>query len=154
MTKHILFILIILCPVCFAQSDSIVIQLINGTVYQYAASEIQGITFFGLPTSIEEQKKIETVLNSFTLYQNYPNPFNPSTNIIYDIPRYGSVEIEIYDIQGQLVRSLGKFQQGPGSHIVSWNGQNNSKIVVSSGTYICRVCFENTFLVKKLMLIK
>lgn len=151
--KLFLFV-IILNLVSYAQSDLIIIKLSNGTENNYAVSEIKNIAFSGFPTSVDETEKMQSILKSFTLYQNYPNPFNPSTNIMYEIPHYGSVEINIYDIQGQLIRSFGKTFQNAGSYQVTWNGQNNSGAMVSSGTYLCRVSFDETFLVKKLLLIK
>lgn len=153
MKKFILFFIII-NSLCFAQSDSLTITLLNGAIYKFAPSEILEITFSGTAVGVEEQKLIENIVTSFTLHQNYPNPFNPSTNIMFEVPHYGSVEINIYDIQGQLVRSFEKTYETAGSHIVNWNGRDDSGSMVSSGTYFCRVNFNNTSLVKKLLLIK
>ncbi|MCP4712563.1 MAG: hypothetical protein GY869_28390, partial [Planctomycetes bacterium] len=45
------------------------------------------------------------------LFQNYPNPFNPSTQIMYGLPTAGRIELSVFAITGQLVRTLVKNRQ-------------------------------------------
>jgi len=154
MKKYILFLLYAVSSVCIAQTDSLFIEKADGTSIKYAVSAIREITFSGVSTSVKEQDLMQKVLSSFKLYQNFPNPFNPTTTIQYDIPRSGEVNIAIYDIQGRLVRSLASFVQQVGSHNIVWDSRNNGGANVSSGTYFCRIDFNNAFLVKKLILLK
>jgi hypothetical protein len=149
-------ILIFLFPasICLAQIDSIFIEFMNGTVRCYAIPSIQEIRFFGSSAGVNDKQLMLNLIKSFTLQQNYPNPFNPSTNIVYELPHSGSVEITIFDIIGRVIRIFRIYHQQAGVHTAVWNGQNDSGISVSSGTYFCRVQFENNYMVNKLLLIK
>ncbi|HPY00944.1 MAG TPA: FlgD immunoglobulin-like domain containing protein, partial [Candidatus Marinimicrobia bacterium] len=66
---------------------------------------------------------------------NYPNPFNASTSIKYTLPQKAHVKIDIYNIQGQLVRTLSKGEESSGTHIAVWDGKDNIGKNVSSGVY-------------------
>ncbi len=140
--------------VCSAQTDSMFVQFVDGTVRGYAISDIKELAFPDGMTSVKEQFLMAHVIENFTLRQNYPNPFNPTTTIQYEIPKTGSVDVAIFDIQGRLVRSLEHTCKQAGTHSVVWDGKNNSEGSISSGTYFCRVSFENKILVTKLVLIK
>jgi hypothetical protein len=67
----------------------------------------------------------------FTLFQNYPNPFNPKTNIEYEIPKSASVELSVYNIQGQKLTTLVFGKNVKGMHRIVWNATD-----ISSGIYI------------------
>jgi hypothetical protein len=92
---------------------------------------------------------------SFGLNQNYPNPFNPSTTISYQVPEDGlNVKIEIYNIVGQLVRTLVDAPQRAGEYKVIWDGRNNQAQHVSSGIYLFRMASKNFVSVKKMLFVK
>jgi hypothetical protein len=154
MKTSIIFLLYAVSSICIAQTDSIFVEKTDGTSIGYAVSAIREITFSGVPTSVKEQDLMQKVLSSFKLYQNFPNPFNPTTTIQYDIPRSGEVNIAVYDIQGRLVRTFASHTQQAGSHAIVWDARNNGGVNVSSGTYFCRIDFNNSFLVRKLVLLK
>ncbi len=82
-----------------------------------------------------------SIPRSFTLAQNYPNPFNPSTTIGYSIPAGDAVHVElkIYDLRGQLVRSLMEREEEPGQYSVHWDGKNDHRQTVGSGVYLYRL---------------
>jgi hypothetical protein len=77
-----------------------------------------------------EISNITGVPTEFALHQNYPNPFNPVTNIEYDLPVDGNIELKIYDITGRLIKTLVNEFKTAGSYIVSFNASN-----LSSGVY-------------------
>jgi hypothetical protein len=91
----------------------------------------------------------------YSLSYNYPNPFNPTTTLRYDVPRPGTkVEIVVYNIRGQRVRTLVSEMRAPGVYQTEWNGLDESGSPVASGVYFVRMkagTFTNT---KKLVLIK
>lgn len=104
-----------------------------------------------MPMVIEENKLAST---EFELIQNYPNPFNPSTSIHYSIPKTGNVEVKVYNIHGQLIRTLFKGQQHGGQYFVSWNGLNDQHQQVSSGIYFCAIKFGQGQKVIKMSLVR
>ena len=69
------------------------------------------------------------------LLGNYPNPFNPETTIKYNLENNAEVTLEIFNIKGQLVRTLVNTSQEAGSHNVIWNGKDSNNRSVSSGIY-------------------
>ena len=95
----------------------------------------------------------------FKLYQNYPNPFNMTTNITYDLPKEGQVQIEIWNILGMKVATVEDRLQKAGSYTISWNGKNTQGQDVGTGVYFYtirvsnsgQILFQNT---SKLLLLK
>ena len=68
--------------------------------------------------------------------QNYPNPFNPSTTITYQLQKSWMVNISIYNVAGQLVKTLVNKWQNAGRHSIEWKASQNS---TSSGIYFYRI---------------
>jgi len=77
--------------------------------------------------------------DKFELYQNYPNPFNPTTTINYSIPDNSNVIVQIFDIQGKLIKTLINEYQFKGYQKVVWNAKNEHGILVTNGIYFYRV---------------
>jgi len=93
--------------------------------------------------------------SAITLFQNYPNPFNPATKIHYSIKEKSIVRIVVYNIKGQLVKSLINGQQNAGDHSVIWNGNDEFNKPVSSGIYFYKLNVNGkTEAVKKCLLLK
>ncbi|MGP8328753.1 MAG: right-handed parallel beta-helix repeat-containing protein [Methanosarcinaceae archaeon] len=101
--------------------------------------------------ALEDSQKIPTV---FALDQNYPNPFNPKTVIRYHLPEASKVVLEIYSVNGELVKTLESSAKKPGTYLVEWDGSNKAGISVASGLYFCRIKAGDFKAIKKLMLIK
>jgi hypothetical protein len=76
---------------------------------------------------------------SFELRQNYPNPFNPETQIQYQLPQPGMVQLAIYDVLGHRVRTLIDEYLPAGPHTVRWNALDDAGLRVASGIYIYRI---------------
>lgn len=85
---------------------------------------------------------------------NYPNPFNPSTTISYTLPEDSMVSVDIFNIKGQLVRSLLSDVQQRGSHSVIWNGRDSQDRACASGFYFYRVQAGNHSLTRKILMMK
>ncbi len=90
----------------------------------------------------------------FTLEQNYPNPFNPTTTISYQLKEPGKVNLDIYNLRGQLVKSLVVESQEAGYHSIIWNGKDNKNRSVASGVYLYRLKCGNNVQTKRMLLIK
>jgi hypothetical protein len=92
---------------------------------------------------------------SYALQQNYPNPFNPSTTITYQIPTDQSrVQIVIFNLLGQTVRTLVDDQKSAGVYTAMWDGKNDNGIPVGSGIYLYRMTSGKFAQSKKLLLLK
>jgi len=89
-----------------------------------------------------------------TLRQNYPNPFNPETTISYYLPKASEVSVKVFNVKGQLVRTLYQDTQGKGSHSLKWNGKDNSGRDAASGIYFYTLKTDSTALSKKMLLMK
>ncbi len=76
---------------------------------------------------------------STRLEGNYPNPFNPSTTIHYSLKEAGPVRIEIFNLRGQMIRSLVNESKASGSHKVMWDGKDKRGNTMSSGIYFFRM---------------
>jgi len=85
---------------------------------------------------------------------NYPNPFNPSTEIKWSIPRAGDLSIKIFNVRGELVKTLvdGRVTTTSGTEI--WNGTNDNDAQVASGVYFYEVRSGENVTVKKMALVK
>jgi hypothetical protein len=93
-----------------------------------------------LPKSTPPAEQITaTVPIKFGLEQNYPNPFNPSTKIAYQVAAPTEVKIQIYDLNGKLVRTLISEYKQPGSYTAIWNGRDRRGQIVASGVYLYRL---------------
>ena len=88
------------------------------------------------------------------LFQNYPNPFNPSTTFSYGLAEPGQVSLTIYNMLGQLIRTVVDEHQVEGYHEVAWDGRNEVGAAAASGIYVCRMIAENHVETKRMILIK
>lgn len=139
-------------PIDYEYSDTTVICL--GTVYyrlkqidvagSYEYSEIFAVNFF---TDLElEQTDIP---ECFKVSENYPNPFNPSTKISFDIPATQNLNVDLYDINGKLVKEVLSGEILPGSYQLLFDFRD-----YSSGIYFVRFATSKNSIIKKLVLIK
>lgn len=85
---------------------------------------------------------------------NYPNPFNPATTIKLNIPRAGDVSLKVFNVRGELVRTLVDGPMVAGQHTIEWNGTNNQGSQVASGVYFYETRTGNEVKVNKMALVK
>ena len=105
-------------------------------------------------TATDNEDEIDAVPPVNALYPNFPNPFNPETNINFSLGKAGAVRLEIYNLKGQLVKTLVNSELIRGSHNLVWNGRDNSGREVSSGVYLYRLQTDNFSRTMKMMLMK
>ena len=95
---------------------------------------------------------------SFRLHPAYPNPFNPNTTISWEIgANVGNavVKVEIHDLRGRrIARLLDTHLEGGRKHTVQWNGQDDSGVVVASGSYLAVVEIDGIQKARSLTLVK
>lgn len=104
------------------------------------------------PVSVEDDYIVSDVPNR--LHQNYPNPFNPNTTIRFNMPQTERVNISIYNIKGQLVKTLVDNVVSAGDHYVTWNGTDNNSREVSSGVYFYKLDTDTHAEMEKMLLVK
>lgn len=92
--------------------------------------------------------------SNIRLSANVPNPFNPETRIEYSIPADGLVNMEIFNIRGQKIRTMVNQHIEKGDHFVIWNGKDKYGNSCSSGVYFYRLSYGNTSKTRKMALIK
>ena len=88
-------------------------------------------------------------------FSNYPNPFNPTTTISFSIPNKSMVDLTVYNIKGQKVKTLSHNEFDHGYHSLIWNGDDDYGNAVSSGIYLYKISVNSeTEAVKKCLLLK
>jgi hypothetical protein len=90
----------------------------------------------GITLNVRDLAQLPTV---YKLEQNFPNPFNPSTTINYQLPDAGNVRIVIYNMLGQMVKTLVNEEHSAGYYSQLWNGTDDTDRKVASGVYIYRI---------------
>jgi len=106
---------------------------------------------------LEEVIEQEEIPLTCELGQNYPNPFNASTTITYTVPEMpesGSLRLDIFDIQGRLIRTLAQGTAAAGSHQILWNGTNEQGEMVPSGIYFYRLQAGSFQEIKRMVMLK
>lgn len=94
------------------------------------------------------------VPQAFALRPNFPNPFNPTTAIRYDLPHGTRTSLKVYNVQGQVIRTLVSRQQMAGSYQVTWDGLDDHGRAVATGHYFYRLEAGGISLVRRMMLLK
>jgi len=104
---------------------------------------------------LELEPDINEISNRISLYNNYPNPFNPETSISFSIPEESKVELSVFNIKGQKVKTLTNEKFYPGNHSVIWSGVDDSAEPVTSGVYFYKLDVNGkTQAVKKCLMLK
>ena len=109
----------------------------------------------GDPHAPQSVETLPGTSSTFKLSQNYPNPFNPSTKIQFAVPQTEKVRLEVFDIQGRLVRTLVDHElYNKGNYEVMWNGLDNKGSRVASGVYFAKMHAGQFAQTKKMILAK
>jgi hypothetical protein len=85
---------------------------------------------------------------------NYPNPFNPNTTIYFDLHENTNVRLEVFNIRGQVVRTLANNHFEAGRHFIIWDGTDNSGRSAASGIYFYRLDTMQHSETRKMIMIK
>ncbi len=110
-----------------------------------------GVNAVPTPVSVRIQTRPEV----YALADNYPNPFNPETTLKYQLPEAADVILEIYNMLGQVVRTLVNEHRNAGRYTVQWDATNDKGDALSSGIYFYRMQAGSEFQgVKKMLLVK
>jgi hypothetical protein len=101
---------------------------------------------------VSDNEQVENFVTSYN--GNYPNPFNPTTSINFSIAKASNVSLVIYNVKGQVVKTLANEEMEAGEHNVQWNGNDNNGKDVASGVYYVRMNTANYTKTSKMLLMK
>ena len=106
-------------------------------------------------TAIEDdENNISSLPDRFLLKQNYPNPFNPETQIEFYVLKNSEVNVSIYNILGQKVKTLVNSKYTQGYHNAVWNAKDDNGSLVSTGIYIYVMTVGDKRFTRKMALIR
>jgi len=98
------------------------------------------------------------------LAQNYPNPFwsaatsrlagNPETTIEFALPTFANVQLTIYNLNGQRIRTLVNESRPAGRHVAFWNGRDGQGRAVAGGSYFYRLRVGELVQQKKMVVLR
>ena len=99
-------------------------------------------------------KQIQLVPGQNQLAQNYPNPFNAVTCISYQLAQPAFVTLKVYNLSGQLVRTLVKEKKPAGWHSVRWDGRDSSGRAVASGIFFYHLTASEFVTTRRMLLLR
>jgi hypothetical protein len=141
------------------------INNVPGETYTVIATKI-GLTTVTQDLYVTGNENLNLVLQSPTANEdayvpitatrisNYPNPFNPMTNISFSLSKDSKVNVQIYNIKGQSIKSLLSNNLKSGSHSLKWDGTDNEGKQVTSGIYLIKLQGEGFQKSHKITLMK
>lgn len=147
-----------------------VIAEVQGSTYIYDCGDVAGLEHEIYVTVVNQTGYESSASNAITyihtgsepappvtktaLLGNYPNPFNPVTLINYSLANDTEVELSVYNVRGQKVRSLVHTQQQAGMHSILWDGVDDNGKSVASGLYFYKLKSTGYSKAAKMMLLK
>lgn len=104
------------------------------------------------PQAVNVEDKGKPV--SFITAKCFPNPFNPTVTIQFELPKTGKVSIRVYNISGQLVRTIADRSFNAGINHVRWDSRTNSGNLCSSGIYFYKIDAGSKYATGKMVLLR
>jgi hypothetical protein len=139
-------------PIEYTQIDKT--KVYNDVVYEY---KVMAMDYHNRTDEYGPAEARPRALNpmTFALWNNYPNPFNRVTNIKFDLPVASKVTLNIYSLQGRLIKRLVKPDRkwAPGRHNVVWDATGEFNQPVAAGPYIYHFITEKKFIKTRVMML-
>ena len=138
-------------------SNPIDAEIIGNRIYVIEWGGGRGLWEIVLPQAATETAVAEAegvVPAEFALAQNFPNPFNASTTIAFQLGLPSQVELAVYNISGQRVRTLISGSLPAGHHRLQWDGRNDRGEPAASGAYLYQLSASDFVATRQLMLLK
>jgi len=129
----------------FAYHYPTLTAILKDTSSSLSTKELSGLApALSFPSSPEK-----TILS-----QNYPNPFNPQTTIQYYTNKDDHIRLKIYDLKGEVIKTLVDEYQTAGYYTITWPGDTDAGGEVPSGVYFCRITAADFVSTKKMVVLK
>lgn len=131
----------------------------DGNFYYYLIANYSNPDGYSLPSNeimLEpfSDSVIETINYITELKGNFPNPFNPSTTFYFSLQNPENIELNIFNIKGQKVKSFKKENLQAGNHQIEWNGKDEFDKNTGSGIFFYQLKTKNYQSIKKMILLK
>lgn len=94
------------------------------------------------------------VAEAVSMDENFPNPFDAETTIRIHLPEKAVMKLQVFDLQGALVRILTEGETGSGTHRFVWDGTNEHGMHVANGIYICHFSSGDRVFTQRMTLIR
>jgi len=135
------------------QGDHIALLSVGDKLHAFWMADYSGIYQVWLSTIdrniLSAEDNSNSPVNEFVLFQNYPNPFNPSTRIKYTIEKESFVQLKVYDVLGNEVKTLVNEEKPSGTYGVEFTAGE-----LPAGIYFYRLTAGKFSQTKKLVLLK
>lgn len=123
--------------------------IFDGCKTHYTITHIEAVDIAGRNVTINDRTRLP---QSFDLAQNYPNPFNPTTTIQASLPHLADWTLNIFNINGQKIRTFSGNNQG--NIDIIWDGTDSWGNTVSSGVYLYKFSADGYSANRKMLLLK
>ena len=122
--------------------------------FTFTPSEV-GVYSFVFKVADSPISNHEDVTPLASYFNVYPNPFNPETNVSFDLKKEGKVELVVYNLRGQKVKTICNEKLSAGRKTFVWNGKNSDGKQTASGIYFMKLKAEGQkSKIRKVMLMK
>ncbi len=128
------------------------IHFVSTTQTEDAGWYIDDFKLYDKSTS-DIENNVSTPLD-WNLSNNYPNPFNAGTSLEYTVPNSVIVNIAVYNVLGQKIRTLAHGLAQPGVHRVHWDGRTDALDEAGSGMYLIKIQSDDFSRVTKVLLLR
>jgi hypothetical protein len=108
----------------------------------------------GITRRIARTSAVRLKPDTYRLSANFPNPFNPTTTIDYALPEAAHVQLVIYDLLGQAIRTMINSHHEPGFYSALWNATDDDNRPVANGLYFYKLSAGHFNSIGKMMLLK
>lgn len=126
---------------------------VNSGNFDPSFREIQVSDRYGNDIPAQGRSELDLPM-AYQLHGAYPNPFNSSTAIRFAIPSVSDVELTVYNVMGQVVRTINVDDMLPGERSIVWDGRNSVGDEVASGVYLYRVSAGGLSATSRMTLLK
>jgi len=110
--------------------------------------DAQKLDLLNIPVGINNLNTGIPALNVF------PNPASTQTTVYFSLNETAQTKIEIYNVSGQVVKTLTDKEFNNGSHMITWDLKNNAGSDVANGIYICKILSCNYIATSKIFVEK
>ncbi|MGH7597104.1 MAG: T9SS type A sorting domain-containing protein [bacterium] len=112
------------------------------------------IPLSGIPKPSAETSAVAEAEEDFDGVQAFPNPFNPQTSFRFKVKAHSPVKLQIFNLTGQLVRTLVDADLAPGVHVRRWNGRGQDGRPAASGIYLYRLQVGKQMMTGRVQMLK